>query len=193
MATNPRIPPDQRNATEERRPQLIPGGRPPRKGLTAVPGVLFAIVVAAALLAALIYYLPRAPKKAPAPTAAQAPVQPVSNELQFTNMKIDMAPTGGAMELVGNVINSGNRPVLGATVQLTFFDSKGTALEAIDRPLVGMVRNSDGALATHEWGTDPVQPNQTRMFRVTVDQVPATWNHLMPGMKVLSVATEGNH
>lgn len=192
MATNPRVPNNQRQAAEDRQPHLIPGARPPRKGLSATPGVVFAVVVAAALLAALIYYLPRAPKQAPVPTAAQAPVQPVSNQLMFSNLKIDMAPTGGAMELLGEVMNNGSRPLLGAAVQLTFFDAKGTALERVDRPLVGMVRKSDGALATHEFGTDPIQPGQTRMFRVTVDRIPAAWSHQMPGMKVLSVATEGN-
>ena len=158
---------------------------------SSLPGILFVIAVAAALIAAIIYYMPRAPRKGPTPSAAQVPVQPAGNELQFTNLKITPSPTGGAMDLDGEVLNDGNRAVLGATVELSFVNSAGKIVGNVNRSLTGMVQRGD-SLVTDEFGTDPIKPNQTRLFRITVDQVPRGWNHQMPEMKVLTVATEGN-
>jgi hypothetical protein len=187
MATNPRIPPEDRNTARGGRPELVPG-RP--KPVSAAPGVWVAIIVAAVLLAAIIYYLPRAPKKTPPPTAGEIPVQPANNQLQFSNLKITLAPTGGAMNLDGQVMNAGDRPILGATVELTFRDNTGKAIETVDRPIEGMVQKN-GALVTDEFGADPIKPNQPRLFRVTVDRVPAGWNHQMPEMKITTVSAEG--
>ena len=189
MATNPRIPPEERNSARVGRPELVPGKPKP---VTAAPGVLLAIIVAAVLLAAIIYYLPRAPKKTPPPTAGEIPAQPANNQLQFSNLKLTLAPTGGAMSLDGQIMNTGDSPVLGATAQLTFRDKAGKALETINRPIQGMVQKN-GDLVTDEFGTDPIKPNQPRLFRVTVDRVPAGWDHQMPSMNIVAVATAGNH
>ena len=77
MATNPRIPPNAGNL-EPKRPQLVPTGPKMQRPGSSLPGVLLAIAVAAALIAAIIYYMPRAPKKTPAPSAARVPQSVVS-------------------------------------------------------------------------------------------------------------------
>lgn len=190
MATNPRIPPDTSNRAETQRPRLVPG-QPKRPG-SGFPGVLFAIVVAAALLAAIVYYMPRAPKKTPAPTAAQVPTQPAGNQLQFSNLHVALAPTGGAMTLDGQVMNTGNRPILGASVQVSFLGSDGRVLGNVVRPLAGTVVEGNGAMRSDSFATDPLKPNATRAFRVTVSPVPAGWNHALPNLTVLAVSEEGN-
>lgn len=189
MATNPRVPSDSRDTGENRRPELVPPS--PKRPGSGLPGVLFAIAVAAALIAAIVYYMPRAPKKSPAPTAAQAPVQPNSNQLQFTNVHLGIAPTGGAMTLEGDVMNTGARPVLGASVQVSFRDAGGKVLGNVVQPLEGMV-NKGSSLQSDSFGTDPLKPNQTRPFRVTVSPVPAGWDHNLPSLTVLTVSAEGN-
>jgi len=189
MATNPRIPSDSRDTGENRRPELVPPA-PKRPGF-GLPGVLFAILVAAALIAVIVYYMPRAPKKTPPPSAAQLPAQPGSNQLQFSNVHLGMAPTGGAMTLEGLVMNTSGRPVLGATVQASFLDSGGKVVGNVVQPLEGMV-NKEGVLQSDSFGTDPLQPNATRPFRMTVSPVPAGWNHSLPNLTVLTVSAEGN-
>ena len=189
MATNPRIPSND-VATKEKRPQLVPGPGLPKRPGSGVPGVLLAIIVAAALIAAIVYYLPRAPKKAPAPTAAQVPMQPGANQLEFSQLQMALAPTGGAMTLDGQVTNTGNRPIIGATAMLTFHNAGGAVVGTVTAPLIGMAKKGQ-SLATDEFSSDPLKPNDTRPFRLTVSQIPAAWNHTMPGMRILTVSAEG--
>ncbi len=190
MATNPRIPSGPSSPENEKRPQLVSGPSPKRPG-SGVPGLFFALVVAAALIAAIVYYMPRAPRKTPPPSAAQVPTQPVANQLQFSGMRITPAPTGGAVTLQGLVMNTGNRPVIGATVQLTFQNAGGTVLGSVTAPLIGMAQKQ-GTLETDEFSKNPLKPNDTRPFQVTASQIPAGWNHTMPQLKVLTVSAEGN-
>jgi hypothetical protein len=152
---------------------------------------MLAIIVAAVLIGAILYYFPQAPKKTPPPTAAQAPVQPVSNELQFSNLQMTMAPTGGAMTLDGRVMNTGNRPIIGATALLSFRNPGGAVLESISEPLMGMAKKGQD-LVRDDLANDPLKPNDARPFRVTVSRIPVGWNHAMPEMKVTTVAAEGN-
>ena len=154
----------------------------------AGPGVVFAIIVIAALLAAVVYYMPRAPKKSPPPAGAQAPIQPISNELQFSNLHITLGPTSREMTLDGSVMNAGNRPILGSTVQLTFLGHDGKVMGNVVKPLQGMAIQN-GVLQSENIGTHPIPPNQMRPFRITVDNVPAGWNHQMPNMTVLTVSS----
>ena len=187
MATNPRIPPDSRDTRQAKGPELVP---PPQRPTSALPGVLFAIVVAAALIAVIAYYMPRAPKKSPPPTAAQVPVQPNGSELQFTELHIATAPTGGAATLEGQVMNTGSRPVIGVVTELSFRDKGGAVLANIQAPVEGMTKKGT-SLQPDAFANDPLKPNAARPFRITVEQVPSGWNHQMPGMQVVTVSAAG--
>lgn len=186
MATNPRTPPDP--SSKQQRPEIVPPPVAQKKWPGAGPGFLFAIVVAAALIAAIVYYMPRAPKKSPPPAGAQAPIQPISNELQFSNLHITPGPTASQITIDGTVFNAGNRPLLGSTVQLSFLGHDGKVLGDVVKPLQGMAIQN-GVLQSDNIGTHPIPPNQTRPFRITVDNVPAGWNHQMPNMTVLTVSS----
>lgn len=191
MATNPRIPPNDVRDRRESRPQLVqrqPGTKGPK---SSVPGVLAGIIAAIALLAVILFYMPRAPKKIPPPSAAQVPTQPSGNQLQFTNLHMSLAPTGGALNLDGQVMNSGARPIIGAMVQLNFRDAAGAIVGTATAPMEGMVTKGQ-TMAGDGFSTDPLKPNATRSFRVSASRVPAGWDHKMPEMQVLTVSSEGN-
>jgi len=185
MATNPRIPPEPRNSGD-RKPQIVPP-RPERKLAGANGGVIFALLVAAALIAAIVYYMPRAPHKSPAPTGSQAPIRPSSNQLQFSNLNLKLGPANTEVSLQGIVMNAGNRPILGSTVQLNFMDSNGKVVASVIKSLQGM-SEQNGVLQTADFGTHPLQPNQSRPFQVVVSPVPGGWNHALPSMTVLTVS-----
>ena len=191
MATNPQVPFERDTAVSEKRPQLVRGNGAPKRPSSGVPGVLLSIIVAAALLAVIGYYMPRAPKKTPPPTAAEFPQQPGGNQLQFSNLQMAPAPTGGAVTLRGLVMNTGGRPVIGAHVALRFRDSQGRILQTLAAPMIGMAAKNNN-LETDEFSRDPLKPNDTRPFQVTASQVPAGWNHTTPEMKVVTVSAEGD-
>jgi len=188
MATNPRLPSDPQDSSN-RKPQIVPPG-PARKTPGAGPGVVFALIVAAALFAAIAYYMPRAPHKSPAPTGSQAPPQPTSNQLQFSNVNLRLGPAGSEVSLQGMVMNAGNRPILGSTVQLNFMDNTGKVVATVVKPLQGMAEQN-GVLQSDDFGTNPLKPNQTRAFQVVVSPVPKGWNHTLPNMTVLTVSAAG--
>ena len=191
MATNPRIPSREPSDAREQGPQLVPGLSAPKRPSSGVPGVLAGIIVAIALIAAILYFMPRAPRKTPPPSAAQVPTQPSGSQLQFTEMHISPAPTGGAVNLDGQVMNTGDRAILGAMVRLSFRDASGAIVGTATVPLEGMATKGQ-TLVRDDFSTDPLKPNATRPFRASVSRVPAGWNHTMPKMSVLAVSAEGN-
>ena len=191
MATNPRIP--SREVTDQGKtgPQLVPGRPAPKRPGSGVPGVLAGIVVAIALLAAILYYMPRAPKKTPPPSAAQIPTQPAGGQLQFADIQMAPAPNGGAVNLTGQVMNAGSRPILGAMVKLTFRDTSGGRAGSVTSPVQGM-SGKDRTPQQDSFYTNPLKPNATRFFRITADRIPERWNHHLPEMEVLTVSADGN-
>jgi hypothetical protein len=188
MATNPRIPSDPHTVPEQKRPELVPPQ--PKRPNSAMPGVLLGIIVAVALLAAIVYYMPRAPKKSPPPTGAEVPIQPGSNELQFTELQLAMAPGGTGMNLQGQVMNTGNRPIIGIVAALAFRDASGKVLASVPAPVAGMAKKGAN-LQPDPFANDPLKPNAARPFRITVEQVPAGWNHQLPEMRVVTVSAAG--
>ncbi len=191
MATNPRIPSNGVTGEPRRGPQLVPGPAVrPRPG-SSVPGVLAVIIVAIALTTAIVYYMPRVPKVSPSPSAAEVPTQPSGSQLQFSTMRMVLAPTGGALNLNGEVMNTGNRPIFGAMVRLTFHDASGAIVGTATAPLEGMTMKGQMS-RTDNFSTDPLNPNATRPFHVTASRIPAGWNHNLPEMQVLTVSAEGS-
>ena len=127
---------------------------------------------------------------APAPSAGQSPTQPIANQLQFSQLHMSVAPVGGGMRLQGLVINEGPQPVLAATAQLSFMGADGKVLETVDRPLEGTaVRN--GTFVPDDWTKHPLKTSDQRPFEMTVDQVPAGWNHELPSMTITTVSSAG--
>jgi hypothetical protein len=175
MATNPQFP-------EQQRPHLQPRLQTPPKG--RFPWPLVAIVIAAAILAALIWWLPQTPKKQLPPNAA-VPAQPTGNQVQLTNLKMTPSTMGSALYVEGMLYNNGNTEITGVQVQAAFHGINGQVLETQTRPVEGMVGNS----ATQAQNLDqaPIKPNQSRAVRVYFDHYPAGWNKQMPDLKVTTV------
>jgi hypothetical protein len=127
--------------------------------------------------------MPRAPRKAMPPTAAQVPAQPTGAQLQFMDLKISRAPTGGALYLQGRVVNTGTTEVTGAQVQVTFKGTNGENLEVQVRPMEALDESGRPA----DLATSPMKPNQARIFRIALDRVPEGWNKQMPSLRVANV------
>lgn len=193
MATNPRIP-DDRDPKQQRGPVLLSNPEPPR---SAVPGVVLAIITAVLLLAAVFYFMPRAPKKVAPPAAAEVPAQPVPGQLQFSDMNMTPDPTGKALNLDGQVTNASNETITGimAAVQFTLKNGQTTTVNApVQAIAIGNnARNTDKITGSvQNMVNDPIKPGAQRAIEIQVNGVPADWNHTMPGLQVVTTTgTQG--
>ncbi len=185
MATNPRIP----EQNEPRRgPELLRNPEPPR---SAVPGVVLAIVTALLLLGAIFYFMPRAPKKVVPPAAAEVPAQPVPGQLQFSDMNMTPDPTSRSVDLDGEVTNNSNETLTGILAQVTFTLKNGQT-QSVNAPVMAIdishKAKTTGRItgSTQNMVNDPIKPGVQWAIEINVPQVPADWNHTMPGLRVVT-------
>jgi hypothetical protein len=129
MASSPQFPPK----APRRGPQEVPRLEVIQK--KAFPWPLLAIIVAAAILIALIVWLPRIPKVPPAATGAQVPTQPTGNQIQLSGFKITAAPAGNAFYLDGLLFNNGSTALMGVQVQVNFLGQNGEVVGSQTRPV----------------------------------------------------------
>lgn len=178
MATNPQYP-------EPRGPRRVPDLHPQLKTIKKgkIPWVLIAIIVAAAILAALIWWLPQTPQRQAPPAAAQVPAQPTANQIQLTNLSMQPATVGSAFYLAGILHNQGNTEITGVQVQATFLGINGAHLETQTQPMIG----AQGQNQTQNFTQNPVLPNQTRPFRIYFEHYPSGWNKQIPELKITQV------
>jgi hypothetical protein len=181
MATNPRIP-ESFEPEKHRRSEL----RPERPS-SGIPGVALAIIAAIAILAAILYFMPRAPKVTAPPTNASVPAQPTGSQLQIKDLQISTAPTGGSMYLQGQVNNQGTQDVTGVAVEVTMRGQDGAVVHQQSTKMMGLEQGQGTSFKELDFTDKPLKSNETRPFRVAVDNVPQTWNHQMPDLRIVTV------
>jgi hypothetical protein len=96
------------------------------------------------------------------------------------------AIAGEALYLDGVAKNTGAGSVTAATVEVRFHDGQGKVVSSVQKPMVGMAHGGTD-LVRNEFARNPIQPNEMRFFRVAVEQVPPTWNHEVPELKIVEV------
>jgi hypothetical protein len=178
MATNPQFP---QNRGPQRVPDIHPKLQVPRR--KQFPWPIVALIVAAAILAAIIWLMPTTPHKRTAPPAAQVPGQPTGSQIQLSHLKMQPGPTGGAVYLAGQLTNTGNTDITGVQVQATFKGANGQTVATQVRP----VEELQSPTQAQDFTKDPVKPNQARDFRISFDNVPAGWNHEVPAISITTV------
>jgi hypothetical protein len=178
MATNPKIPP-----TTQRGPQLHPKLQVEKK--KPFPWPLIALIIAAAILVALIFVLPRTPKKMMPPSAATVPQQPTGGQLQLSQIRMTPSPVGNNFYVDAKLFNAGNTQITGAEVQATFRDAGGGVLETQTAKVEGVVGN--GQTTTEDLTKAPIKPNESRNIRMAFSHVPQSWNHQAPDLRISAV------
>ncbi len=195
MATDPRIP-----VEDATKPRSAPDGRklrllPRRRGATSEPMAIsgrsvFAGLLGVAIVAAMFYYASRVPERArikdQVTGAAAADSEGPESELELSDLQMTQASANGRLDIYGQAKNSGNHRIRRAVVQLTFKDAKGKTIETVQKPIQGRMKEEYRTLADES----PIEPDQSRFFQVSVNQVPAKWDHNMPELKVITVSTD---
>ncbi len=151
-----------------------------------VPVTIGAVVIAAAVVAILVF-------GRPAKQAAPPPVAPYAENLQLTDLKLSAAENfvGGSVNyLDGKVTNTGNKTVTSATVECIFRNSLGQIVQRESQPLMLYHTGLAGFPDVAPLSAAPLGPNTTRDFRLTFEHISADWDHGYPELRITRAAVQ---
>ena len=60
---------------------------------------------------------------------------------------------------------------------------------SVQKPLAGMCHGGTD-LIRNEFARNPIKPNEMRFFRIAVDEVPPSWNHEVPELKIVEIKAQ---
>jgi hypothetical protein len=150
-------------------------------------------VIALLIVTGMFFYASRVPQRmrmhAPVDGVNPADGEGMQAEVQFSDLQISQATGSDPLELRGRVSNAGNHQITGAIVQLTFRDSAGKRISTIQKPILSMTAPADPGVS-HDFSGDPIEPDESRAFRVLVPSAPARWDHNLPEVKVITVSSD---
>jgi hypothetical protein len=185
MASNPRIPD---NRDRERGPRLAPKATPhltlEKRRPSWTPWL--ALLAGIAILAAIFYFMPRAPKQTPAATNGLTPNQPTGAQLQLSQLKLSPVGPDGSINVDGLVFNNGNNPVIAIETEATFRDTSGQIIGRVPAAMLAVDANGG---PTKAFADDPIKPQASRPFRLQFHNVPASWNHQVPELRITDVSS----
>lgn len=184
MATNPRFP-EPRDRDRERLNADLRRNEPK----SGFPWVVLALVVAAAILTAILIWMPRTPKAAMTPSNANVPPQPTGQQIQFSGAKMVPSAAGDEVALDALMTNVGETDVTGVAVNGQFMGADGKAVASIPSQVMLLDPASGNTNGLVQY---PVPPNAQKPVRIVFDHVPAGWNHEVPALTITQVTAAGN-
>ena len=164
-------------------PQDEPGG-PPWMAI----GV--GVVLLAAVVGAAFFVSSRAPAPAPSAPEVTHPLHPYAARLPLTGPKMSTAQNfvGATVTyLECKVSNTGDRAVSGATVEAIFRNSLGEMVQRESQPLM-YIHARKPYTDTSDLHSNPLQPGESREFRLTFDHISADWNRGFPELRITAVS-----
>jgi hypothetical protein len=122
--------------------------------------------------------LERAAKKPPpAPPPLTGDARAYARNLKLTNVEMKAHESylkQSVVEIVGNIQNVGDRIVKTVEINCVFYDSYG---QVVLRKRVPIVSAKIGAVA----------PEQIKPFRLPFDDIPESWNQMMPQLVMAAI------
>jgi hypothetical protein len=139
-----------------------------------------AMVVGLVLVLGLggFFILDRASKKPPPePPPLTGEARAYAGKLKLTNVEMKAHESylkQSVVEIVGNIQNVGDRVVKTVEIRCVFYDAYG---QVVLRERVPIVSPKIGAVA----------PGQIKSFRLPFDNVPESWNQVMPQLVMAGI------
>jgi hypothetical protein len=139
-----------------------------------------AVVIGLVLVLGLggFLFLERAAKKPPpAPPPLTGDARAYAKNLKLTNVEMKAHESylkQSVVEIVGNIQNVGDRMVKTVEINCVFYDSYG---QVVLRKRVPIVSAKIGAVA----------PEQIKAFRLPFDDIPESWNQMMPQLVMAAI------
>ncbi|MGH9523956.1 MAG: hypothetical protein ACRD3E_15650 [Terriglobales bacterium] len=188
MATNPRFPEPTGRDRDDDRLNADLRRNAPKSGF---PWVVLALVVAAAILTAIIIWMPRTPRSANIPaSSASVPPQPTGGQIQFSGAKLVPSPVGNEVAMDALMSNTGNTAVTGVAVTGQFAGQNGQAAATIPSKVMILDPASGNTIDLVQ---APIEPNTQKPVRIVFQNVPQAWNHTVPALTITTVTAEGTN
>lgn len=187
--------PEKGAATQPEKELFAPPGAREREPRSIVPWVIAGAVVL--IVAGVILTLPHGSKPSSPGTAnpggaGLAVADPYAPHLAISHLRMSQAGNmaGGQTTYIdGQITNQGNRTVTGITAQLAFVGFSGQMVQKATLQL-NLIRTREPYVDTEPVSANPIQPGQTRDFRLIVDSVTQDWNQNDPEIRIIQVASK---
>lgn len=163
-------------------PNLNPTTEPAQSSFRPI---LIGLVIVVVVVGAIVFLF-RSEQKKPAEPS------PYAANLKFSDLKASAAQNfaGATVSyLDGQITNTGNQTVIHAVVQITFKDDMGQTAQKEELPIY-VLRIGGPYDEAVDLNMSPLQPGQTKPFRLTFEDISAQWNHAYPDMQVTQVVVK---
>ena len=145
--------------------------------------ILIGVFIVAVVVGILALVFRTGEKKATPPPAYAA-------YLKFSDLKASGAQNfvGATVSyLDGTVTNSGDKTITHAVVQVTFKDDMGQTAQR-EELAMRVLRTGGPYDEAVDFSMSPLEPGQSKPFRLTFENISAQWNHAYPDMQVTQVS-----
>jgi Protein of unknown function (DUF2393) len=118
-----------------------------------------------------------------------AAADPYAARLSISGIQMSEATSFSGAKVTyidGQIANSGDRTLAAITVQVGFHSDVGQFAQRVAVPL-SLIRTREPYVDTQPVSAAPIEPGQTRDFRLIFDTMPADWNQQIPEIRIISV------
>jgi Protein of unknown function (DUF2393) len=159
-----------------------------RESTSWAPWIVAAVVVIVGI-GALVLFGGRGNHQTEAGGTGMAPADPYAANLTISGLQMSEATSFSGAKVTyvdGQITNHGSQTVTAITVQVGFHSDTGQFAERLSFPL-SLIRTRQPYVDLEPVSAAPIQPGQSRDFRLIFDSVPAEWNQQYPEIRVVNI------
>jgi hypothetical protein len=149
---------------------------------------IVAAAVLVVVLGALVFFGGHSAPVAPG-GAGMADADPYAPRLTISGLQMSEASSFSGAKVTyidGQIANTGDKTLTAITVQVGFHSDTGEFAQRVAEPL-SLIRTRQPYVDTQPVSAAPIEPGQSRDFRLIFDTVPPDWNQQMPEIRVINV------
>ena len=153
-----------------------------------LPWIIAAAVIILGLVILIVVGDRVNPDSRPTGTA-MAPADPYAANLSIAGLQMSEATSFSGAKVTyidGQITNHGNQTLTAITVQVGFHSDVGQFAQRLAFPLT-LIRTRQPYVDLQPVSAAPIEPGQSRDFRLIFDTVPSDWNLQYPEIRVISV------
>jgi Protein of unknown function (DUF2393) len=124
--------------------------------------------------------------------AGMADADPYAPKLSISGLQMSEASSFSGAKVTyvdGQIANTGDKTLTAITVQVGFHNDTGQFAQRIAEPL-SLIRTREPYVDTQLVSAAPIEPGQSRDFRLIFDTVPPDWNLQMPEIRVIGIRSK---